>query len=160
MTIPATVTVQTPQGGPVDLAAPAGPGFADGGWTGPGSKHQPAGVVHADEHVQPKRVVREPGALSFLEQIRRGGFRNTMNTLRNRVAAGLRGYAEGGLVAPRLMPSIPPLSPQLLAGPGNQYLGDTTLVFPGGESLTVSVPTSQEDNLKLIRLKHGRTTKR
>jgi chromosome segregation ATPase len=57
--------------------------FAEGGWTGPGSKYQVAGVVHADEYVVPKSVVNHPmasGPLSALEGMR------------------MRGYADGGYV--------------------------------------------------------------
>lgn len=55
--------------------------FADGGWTGSGSKYQPAGVVHAEEFV----VKRGPAAQfrPWLEQINR-----------------LPGYADGGFVQP------------------------------------------------------------
>lgn len=51
--------------------------FAEGGWTGPGSKYQPAGVVHADEYVTPKKVVHMPAAqphLAALENMRRTGY--------------------------------------------------------------------------------------
>lgn len=88
-TVTVTVnTVNTSAGAPVPEGS-----FAIGGWTGPGSKYQPAGIVHADEHVQPRERVREPGALAFFERIRRFGFANTMR------AMGLRGYADGGLVS-------------------------------------------------------------
>ncbi|CAL94489.1 hypothetical protein [Azoarcus olearius] len=80
---------------------PAPDGFAGGGYTGPGGKYQPAGIVHAGEHVQPMEVVREPGALGFLEQIRLRGFRVTMDELRAHLMSGARGYASGGLVAAR-----------------------------------------------------------
>lgn len=59
-------------------------GFADGGWTGPGDKYKPVGIVHADEYVVPKHIVRNPaysGTISHLEKAR------------------LRGYADGGLVS-------------------------------------------------------------
>lgn len=66
-------------------------GFAEGGWTGPGGKHQPAGVVHRDEWVVPKRVVqamRSAGQLWQLAYINRTG----------RLPRALPGYANGGLV--------------------------------------------------------------
>jgi len=66
-------------------------GFSDGGWTGPGGKYQPAGIVHADEFVTRQEVVRQPGALQFLSAFNRQG----MDALR-----GWRGYADGGLVVP------------------------------------------------------------
>jgi predicted nucleic acid-binding Zn-ribbon protein len=56
--------------------------FAEGGWTGPGSKYDVAGVVHKDEYVTPKHVVHNPMAqphLKALEKIRTG-------------------YADGGFV--------------------------------------------------------------
>lgn len=148
------VRLSTPQGSDTDgwytLRDPGPPpGFAEGGWTGAGSKYKPAGVVHADEHVMPKRVVNEPGALSFLEQVRRNGFKNTMGRF--------PGYAEGGLVAPtRLLPSIPQPSQALLdraAGP--EHMGSFDFNF-GGESVTVMVPQSQESNMRRLAMKHGR----
>ncbi len=75
-------------------------GFADGGYTGEGTKYQPAGIVHAGEHVTRSEVVKQPGALSFLDQFNRYG----MSAL-----YGLRGYAVGGLVgaAGVSMPALP-----------------------------------------------------
>ena len=48
-------------------------GFEGGGWTGPGSKFRPAGVVHADEFVLQKRSRRKlerraPGGLDFMNR--------------------------------------------------------------------------------------------
>lgn len=137
---------------PADGAAAPSPGFAEGGWTGPGAKYKPAGVVHADEHVMPKRVVNEPGALSFLEQVRRNGFKNTMGRF--------PGYAEGGLVAPtRPLPSIPQPSQSLLdrAAGGGESLPNTVFQFPGGDSLPVYIPVSQRDNFGRLRRKFGGT---
>lgn len=62
--------------------------FAAGGWTGPGAKYQPAGIVHADEFVVKKESrqsveSRHPGALSYINTTGR-----------------LPGYAAGGLVWP------------------------------------------------------------
>lgn len=126
------------------------PGFSPGGWTGPGDKYKPAGVVHADEHVQPKRVVNEPGALSFLEQIRRNGYRNTMASLQARMATTVRGYAEGGLVMPsRAMPSIPQISPALLSqGSPGRDLGRVDLNI-GGE--TISLLADQQNFTDLVK---------
>ncbi len=62
-------------------------GWASGGWTGPGSKYKPAGIVHADEYVVNKasrrRIERNnPGALDYMNRTGR-----------------MPGYAGGGLVA-------------------------------------------------------------
>lgn len=66
-----------------------GAGFSGGGWTGPGTKYQPAGIVHADEFVHRQEVVRQPGALAFLTRFNQVG----MAALK-----GWQGYADGGLV--------------------------------------------------------------
>lgn len=46
-------------------------GFADGGYTGPGGKHQPAGVVHKGEYVMDAAATRRIG-VGNLEAIRAG----------------------------------------------------------------------------------------
>lgn len=56
------------------------PTFSSGGYTGPGGKYEPAGIVHRDEFVMRKEVVQQPGMLEFLD---------SLNT---------KGYADGGLV--------------------------------------------------------------
>lgn len=62
-------------------------GFAAGGWTGPGAKYQPAGVVHADEFVIRKESQQSISrhAPGLLDALNRGG-------------ASALGYAGGGLV--------------------------------------------------------------
>jgi hypothetical protein len=57
-------------------------GFAEGGYTGAGSKNQPAGIVHAGEWVVPADKTRVFRPL--LEAIQQGG---------------VAGYADGGLVS-------------------------------------------------------------
>lgn len=116
LTLPVTIT--SPDGA-VDVSSissrlSTAPGFAGGGWTGPGSKYQFAGIVHADEYVQPKHRMREPGALAFMERFRRYGMR------------ALQGYAEGGLVGSiaRHVPHIPPMPDMAAAGAGG---GGSTL---------------------------------
>lgn len=109
LTLPVTLTSP---GGAVDVTDISNrlngpiPGFSRGGWTGPGSKYQIAGFVHADEYVQPKHRMREPGALEFMERFRRYGM------------AALRGYAEGGLVSSiaRHIPYLPPVPGPAAAG--------------------------------------------
>lgn len=135
------------------------PGFSPGGWTGPGDKYKPAGIVHADEHVQPKRVVNEPGALSFLEQIRRNGYRNTMASLQARMASTVRGYAEGGLVMPsRAMPSIPQIAPELLSrsAPGRD-LGTINLTLDGQQYALRAEEQDFSTLLRRQRMKRGST---
>lgn len=133
------------------------PGFADGGWTGPGGKYQPAGLVHRGEHVQPQEVVREPGALPFLEQIRRNGFRNTVSSLRDRLAAGLPGFAEGGLVGPRSLPAMPPIPQNLLQGGGGSESLGTLVLQLGGQQFSVQAPRSTAEELSRTARKLGAT---
>ncbi|UEJ84016.1 tape measure protein [Brachybacterium halotolerans subsp. kimchii] len=66
--------------------------FATGGWTGPGSRLQPAGVVHADEFVVKKSSRRgiEKQAPGFLDQLNTHGARALTRM-------GM-GYASGGRV--------------------------------------------------------------
>jgi hypothetical protein len=88
-------------------------GFSDGGFTGPGAKYQPAGVVHRGEYVQPQERVAEPGALRFLERFREVGMKAVHETFIERVmASGTQqivmpraqaadSYADGGYVGSR-----------------------------------------------------------
>jgi hypothetical protein len=69
-----------------------GGGYAEGGYTGPGSKYKPAGVVHAEEFVNRREVVAQPGARSFLEDFNRVGMAA--------LAWHAPGYADGGYVNP------------------------------------------------------------
>jgi tape measure domain-containing protein len=86
------VTMQQ-TGGP--QPAPAAPGFWSGGWTGPGGKYQPAGVVHANEFVIRQESVRQRGAMQFLQRFNQFGM------------GALKGYANGGLVSRLPVQSLP-----------------------------------------------------
>lgn len=59
-------------------------GYSSGGYTGPGGKNKPAGVVHAGEVVWSQKDVARAGGVSAVEALRRG----------------LPGYADGGALAP------------------------------------------------------------
>lgn len=73
------------------MAVSSAASFATGGWTGPGGKYQPAGIVHADEFVLRQEVVRQSGAKTFLSAFNRVGMA---------AIGGWRdGYAEGGPVS-------------------------------------------------------------
>lgn len=70
----------------------SGLGFAEGGWTGPGGKFQPAGIVHKGEYVMSKQATNRIGVAN-LEALH---------------SAAMRGYSGGGLVggaAPLISPS-------------------------------------------------------
>ena len=77
-------------------------GFAQGGFTGPGPKHQPAGIVHAGEFVIPKEAVEAIG-------VRRLDMMFGTDSTRAKT-----GYARGGLVGGMdggLAQELPPLPP-------------------------------------------------
>lgn len=74
-------------------------GFADGGYTGPGGKYQPAGVVHAGEYVFSADAVRRLGisALDNMHRFATGSF----------VPRSPRwGYADGGAVNLPVAPTV------------------------------------------------------
>ncbi|UIJ29546.1 hypothetical protein LV780_09550 [Cereibacter azotoformans] len=63
-------------------SALGGMGFSGGGYTGPGGKNEPAGVVHKGEVVWSQADVAKAGGVAVVEAMRRGA----------------RGYASGGVV--------------------------------------------------------------
>jgi len=64
------------------VAKITGLGFSEGGYTGDGGKHEPAGIVHRGEYVVPKHIVHNPAYSGYIQSLERA-----------RV-----GYADGGLV--------------------------------------------------------------
>jgi hypothetical protein len=64
-------------------------GYSDGGYTGPGGKYQPAGVVHAGEYVLSQEDVAQVGGPRKLDQI-----------FGRQSKAPTAGYADGGAVDP------------------------------------------------------------
>ncbi|HZF98031.1 MAG TPA: DNA-binding protein, partial [Pseudoxanthomonas sp.] len=67
-------------------------GYAEGGYTGPGGKYQPAGIVHKGEGVLSQEDIRALGGPRGFHALR---------------AAIHNGYADGGLVAPAPVYSMP-----------------------------------------------------
>lgn len=67
-------------------------GFASGGFTGRGGKFEPAGIVHRDELVLPREIVRRDKSMLM----QRYGHLPNMSQL-----ATLPGYARGGVVTGR-----------------------------------------------------------
>lgn len=92
-------------------------GFADGGYTGPGGRHEPKGVVHGGEYVFSKKAVQRLG-------------------LRN-LEAMHRGYSSGGGVG-MSVPTIP-------RGIGGSS-GPAKIVINNTQSDNVQADTKQESN--------------
>lgn len=63
-----------------NLGIKSGREFANGGWTGPGGKWDEAGVVHAEEFVVRREVVKQPGVREMLEGLNREGVRKPTYT--------------------------------------------------------------------------------
>ncbi len=80
------------------VANSMGGGFADGGFTGPGGKYTPRGIVHAGEYVMPQETVRRYG-LGAMQSIHHGTARFA-NAPMPSVLARARplSFANGGLV--------------------------------------------------------------
>jgi tape measure domain-containing protein len=142
--LPVRVAMPDLAGSPA--ASPTVPGFAGGGYTGPGGRLEPAGVVHRGEVVWSQLDVARAGGVAVVEAMRRG----------------LRGYDMGGIVAPRAMPSIPSLAPALqeqLAGPMFPDLG--RVVFEaGGQETTVYASPQDALNLRRLALKFSGSSRR
>jgi hypothetical protein len=119
-----TITVTVNQVTSSDMAkfdaAAAASGYAWGGWTGPGSKFQPAGIVHANEFVTRSEIVNQRGALAFLQRFNREGMR------------ALPGFASGGLVGSLNIP-------QLSAPAAQSARAAAIFNFPGMGSYQVSM---------------------
>jgi len=103
-------------------------GFSEGGWTGPGSKYQPAGIVHADEFVFSKEATRRIG-VDNLEAMHRSA----------------KGYADGGRVG---IPSFVPAtvrSPENVGGGSAQAI---TINAPVTVNATGGTPEQNNDLAK------------
>ena len=91
-------------------------GFSDGGFTGPGGRKQPAGVVHKGEYVFDADSVRSAGGPAALEAMRRG----------------LKGYAAGGYVGSA--PSLPRIPPR--GGGGGVTFAPSTTIDARGSNMS------------------------
>ncbi|MBB5573314.1 MULTISPECIES: hypothetical protein [Rhizobium] len=107
--------------------------WADGGYTGPGGKHEPAGIVHAGEVVWSQKDIARAGGVGVVEAMR----------------LGRRGYADGGVVGeggPKLVraqPDAPVPVRRLWADNQNDASGSAS-----GVHVTVGVSVDEDGNLK------------
>jgi hypothetical protein len=127
-TVTVTVVRKGEGGAAGDFSTGATGSFARGGYTGPGGKWQPAGIVHAGEFVLRQEVTRQAGAIEFLRRF-------------NQIGVGaLKGYASGGLVSGLNMPSLRSSTPS--AG------SNATFVFPGMGTYPAQLQPKVMDDLK------------
>ncbi|MFB2561761.1 hypothetical protein [Rhizobium sp. IMFF44] len=107
--------------------------WADGGYTGPGGKHEPAGIVHAGEVVWSQKDIARAGGVGIVEAMR----------------LGRRGYADGGVVGkggPQLVRAQPDATVpvrRLRADNQNDASGSAS-----GVHVTVGVSVDEDGNLK------------
>lgn len=78
-------------GGGSKFPSSSGGLYSDGGYTGPGGKYQPAGVVHKGEYVFDQDAVRRAGGPGAMDALRRQ----------------IKGFADGGFVGDRPLSSMP-----------------------------------------------------
>lgn len=63
-------------------AAATSSGYAEGGFTKPGAKHEPAGIVHAGEWVASQKLVNSPVARPMIEALEYAQKHNAIGSLR------------------------------------------------------------------------------
>ena len=76
--------------------------FYDGGFTGPGGKYQPAGIVHANEYVVPQEGLRNPTLRPIIEMVEAFRQNNTLATVdfsAIQQAIPHRVFSEGGFTS-------------------------------------------------------------
>ena len=73
-----------------DEYKPGGQGYSDGGYTGDGGIHEPAGVVHKGEYVVSQAELKNPAVVSMVRSIE--GVRQS----RKHGRTGEHGFADGG----------------------------------------------------------------
>ena len=93
--------------------------FASGGYTGPGGKYEPAGIVHKGEDVWSQEDIARAGGIARVEQMR------------------LRGYANGGIVGASPSGSVSSggivgASPSGSVSSGGVVIGDIIVPVSGG----------------------------
>ena len=91
--------------------------FYDGGFTGPGARNEPAGIVHRGEYVVPKQFVNQSTGMpdpSFLAQLQNG--------MRGYQMGGFVGGGDGMANGGTMMVELSPYDRKLLADAGNVQL--------------------------------------
>ncbi len=103
-------------------------GFSGGGYTGPGGKFEPKGVVHGGEVVIRKEVVDQPGMKDYLIGLNR---------------TGKPGYSAGGFVGTGVSPAFS--APSVTAGGGYGGTPEIHLHINGdGSGGAVNAPEGYE----------------
>lgn len=104
-------------------------GFSEGGYTGPGGKFEPKGVVHGGEVVIRKEVVDQPGMKDYLIGLNR---------------TGKPGFASGGYVGSSVSPALASFSPSGVIGGGAAAPQINIHIKGDGSGGSVSAPDGYE----------------
>lgn len=107
-------------GGASRYAGMSGGLFSEGGYTGPGGKYQPAGVVHKGEYVFDQAAVKAAGGPAAMEAMRRS----------------LKGYANGGLVGNVSAPRLPDVASVAARRSGSMAIDARTTIQASGNEDT------------------------
>jgi len=91
-------------------------GFSSGGYTGPGGKYEPAGIVHRGEYVVPKNMVNQSSGLP------NPGFLAQMQQMQGYANGGFVGGISGGMSENGVVVELSPYDRKLLQDAGNVQL--------------------------------------
>ncbi|UMY16665.1 phage tail length tape measure family protein [Methylobacterium organophilum] len=106
--------------------------FSSGGYTGPGDKSAPRGIVHAGEIVWSQDDVARVGGVAIADAIRRGG----------------RGYAEGGIVGAERFTSPSPAA--FRPAGGGSGLNVIVNEAPGGDRAQPRMERGPDGNPRIV----------
>lgn len=79
----------TPSASPTVSTPTVVSGYEEGGYTGPGSSDEPAGIVHRDEYVIPSHILYTPPVIDYVRSIESMRRSRTSSTAQN-------GFKDGG----------------------------------------------------------------
>ncbi len=112
--------------------------YFDGGYTGPGGKYKPAGIVHAGEYVVPQEGIQNPQIKPLIDAIeinRRAGNLANVNMSGILESIPRNGYATGGYVS------------QAPTKPGQSFTGFESIDSATGK-LVADAVTQLKDEIK------------
>ena len=135
-----------------ELAKGAAQSFAIGGYTGYGSKYEPAGTVHRGEYVLPQEAVQNPAfapLLNVTEQARRAGTVGNLSESAIAQAYGRTGFGPRNSPATdRLLSSCTMAITQLNERLGRPIEARTYLLGQGGVNRSQELLTRMRENAR------------
>lgn len=135
-----------------ELAKGAAQSFATGGYTGYGSKYEPAGTVHRGEYVLPQEAVNNPAfapLLNVTEQARRAGTVGNLSESAIAQAYGRTGFGPRNSPATdRLLSSCTMAITQLNERLGRPIEARTYLLGQGGVNRSQELLTRMRENAR------------